>query len=63
MDVNGVLVVDGGTGLLVVWRMIAARGRNILYKARGGGGGASAGVSGAWMRCVRSRERHFTLEA
>ena len=62
MDVNGVLVDDGGTGVVVVWCMSAARVWNILYKARDGGGGASAGVSGAWMRCVR-RESHFTLEA
>ena len=40
----------------------AARGRNILYKALDGGGGVSAGISGAWMRCVR-RESHLTLEA
>ena len=47
MDVNGVLVDDGGTGVLVVWRMSEARCRNILYTARYGGVGASAGVSGA----------------
>ena len=47
MDVNGVLVDDGGTGVVVVWRMSEARGRNILYTARDGGGGSSAGVSGA----------------
>ena len=35
MDVNGVLVDDGGTGVVVVWRMSEARGRNILYTARG----------------------------
>ena len=34
----------------------------ILYKALDGGGGVSAGVSGAWIRCVR-RESHLTLEA
>ena len=62
MDVSGVLVDDGGTGVVVLWRINAARGQNILYKARDGGGGASAGVSGAWMRCMR-RESHFTLEA
>ena len=62
MDVSGVLADDGGTGVVVVWRMSAARGRNILYKVRDGGGGASAGVSGAWMRCMH-RESHLTLEA
>jgi hypothetical protein len=62
MDVSGVLVDDGGTGVVVVWHISAARGWNILYKARAGGGGASAGVYGAWMRCMR-RESHFTLEA
>ena len=30
MDVNGVLVDDGGTGVVVMWRMSEARGRNIL---------------------------------
>jgi hypothetical protein len=63
MDVNGVLADDGGTGVVVVvWCMSVARLWNILYKARDGGGGASAGVSGAWMRCVH-RKSHFTLKA
>jgi hypothetical protein len=62
MDVSGVLVDDGGTGVVVVWRMSEARGRIILYTARDGGGGASAGVSGACSRCV-SKESHLTLEA
>ena len=47
MDVNGVLVDGGGTVVVVMWRMSEARGRNILYTARDGGGGASAGVAGA----------------
>jgi hypothetical protein len=47
MDVNGVLVDGGGTGVVVMWRVSEARGRNILYTARDGGGGSSAGVSGA----------------
>jgi hypothetical protein len=47
MDVSGVLVDDGGTGVVVVWRISVARGRNILYKARDGGGGSLTGVSGA----------------
>ena len=58
----GVLVDDSGTGVVVVWPISAARGRNILYKVRDGGGGTSAGVSGAWMRCMH-RESHLTLEA
>ena len=47
MDVNGVLVDGGGTGVVVMWHMSEARGRNILYTARDGGGDSSAGVSGA----------------
>jgi hypothetical protein len=62
MDVSGLLVGGGGTVVVVVKPIRAARGGNILYKALDGGGGVSAGVSGAWIRCVR-RESHFTLEA
>ena len=47
MNVDGVVVEGDGTGVVVMWRMSEARGRNILYTARGGGGGSSAGVSGA----------------
>ena len=47
MDVDGVVVNDGGTGVVVMWRMSDARGRNIVCTARGGGGGSSTGVSGA----------------
>ena len=44
---NGILVDDGGpAGVVVMWRMSEARGRNIWYTARDEGGGASAGVSG-----------------
>jgi len=32
---------------MVIWRMSEARGRIILYTARGVGGGSSTGVSGA----------------
>ena len=62
MDVSDLLVGGGGTMVVVVWPIRAARGRNILYKALDGGGGVSAGVSGAWIRCV-CRESHLTLEA
>ena len=62
MDVSGVLVDDCGTGVVVVLPIRVTRGRNILYKARDGGDGVSASVSGAWMRYMR-RESHFTLEA
>ena len=47
MDVDGVVVNDGGTGVVVMWRMSEARGRSILYTARGVGGVSSTGVSGA----------------
>jgi hypothetical protein len=44
MDVDDVVVDGGGTGVVVMWRMSEARGRNILYTARDG---SSTGVSGA----------------
>ena len=47
MDIDGVVVDGGGTGVVIMWHMREARGRNILYTARGGGGGSSSGVSGA----------------
>ena len=47
MDIDGVVVDGGGTGVVVMWHMREAIGRNILYTARGGGGGSSSGVSGA----------------
>jgi hypothetical protein len=46
MDVDGVVVDGGGTGVAVMWRMREARGRNILYTARGGEGGSSTSISG-----------------
>ena len=33
MEVNGVVVDSSGTGVVVMWRMSEARGRNILYTA------------------------------
>jgi hypothetical protein len=47
MDVDGIEVDGGGTGVVVMWHMSEARGRNILYTVRGGGGGSSSGASGA----------------
>jgi hypothetical protein len=46
MNVSGVLVDDGGTGVVLVWCMSEARGQNILYMARDGEGGALAFASG-----------------
>ena len=47
MNVDGVVVGSGGTGVVFMWRMSEARGRNILYTVREVGGGSSTGVSGA----------------
>ena len=62
MNVDGVVVEGDGTGVVVMWRMSEARGRNILYTARGGGGGSSTGVSGARRKIV-CKESHLTFEA
>jgi len=32
MDVDGVVVDGGGTGVVVMWRMSEARGRNICIR-------------------------------
>ena len=62
MDVDSVAVDGGGTGVVVMWCMIEARGRNVSYTWRGVGGGLSTGVSGAWRQIV-CRESHCTLVA
>ena len=57
MDVDGVVVDGGGTGVVGMWRMIEARGQNISYTLRGVGGGLSTGALGAWRQVVcRERE-------
>ena len=56
------MVDDGGTGVVVMWRMIEARRRNISYTWRGLGGDLSTGVSGTWRQVV-CRESHCTLVA
>jgi hypothetical protein len=60
MDVDSVAVDGGGTGVVVMWRMIEARGRNISYTWRGVGGGKRAELFTAFF--AQSDQRYSNNE-
>jgi len=60
MDVDIVAVDGGGAGVVVLWHMIEARGRNISYIWRGVGGGKRAELLTAFF--AQSDQRYSNNE-